>query len=348
MTDPTTPRNTESAEELLPPVTPPSAGFIMQLFVIPLLVVSAIVGVWLLLHWLTSQGTSPTELANDIERLNHGSWQKALTLANQLRDPQNDELQRDAALCQQLAQQLETRLKDGGDDTQNIWLRFYLCQALGLFELPDGLPSLAAAATAQQSLADIKVQRAALHAIGSLAARLGPETVYQREDVVEALAAAATSFEQTAENDEATRTGRLEHKRLRSTAAVLLGGHDAPRHHELLHQLVEDPDRDVRYNAAVALAKLGDPKCLDLLIEMANFVPDRPDQMGLSIQELEDWRLFKRSEIVKSAIYATQAFQSRNKDVPLDALVAAVRQALPDVQDEEALQVANSLLGEDS
>ena len=37
-----------SRPEELPPVTPPSAGYIVQLFLIPALIVMAVVGVWAL------------------------------------------------------------------------------------------------------------------------------------------------------------------------------------------------------------------------------------------------------------------------------------------------------------
>jgi hypothetical protein len=166
----------QMADDLLPPVSPPSSGFIMQLFVIPLLIVMIIIGIWLLFNWVANRDRRPVDLAQDIERLNHASWQKALTLANQLRDDRNHDLRQDRQLCDQLASQLRFRIEEGGSDQERVWLRIYLCRALGDFELGDGLPALILAAQHQESIEDVEVRRAALQAIGILINRIGTPT----------------------------------------------------------------------------------------------------------------------------------------------------------------------------
>ena len=45
---------TDDGESALPPVEPPSAGFIVQLFVVPALIVLAVVGVWALFGKIAS------------------------------------------------------------------------------------------------------------------------------------------------------------------------------------------------------------------------------------------------------------------------------------------------------
>jgi hypothetical protein len=51
--------STLSPNDALPPVEPPSAGFILQLFVIPGVIVTIIVLVWLLFNWLAQMGNDP-------------------------------------------------------------------------------------------------------------------------------------------------------------------------------------------------------------------------------------------------------------------------------------------------
>ena len=56
-------------EDLLPPVEQPSARFIVQLFVVPALIVMAIVGVWLSFSWLVRSTTiGPDKLIEGMER----------------------------------------------------------------------------------------------------------------------------------------------------------------------------------------------------------------------------------------------------------------------------------------
>src|SRR5580704_2519182 len=73
----------------LPPVQPPSAGFIVQLFVIPALIVLAVVGVWALFGKIASSDEDWRELVEDIRNTNqHRRWRGADGLARLLQDDQ--------------------------------------------------------------------------------------------------------------------------------------------------------------------------------------------------------------------------------------------------------------------
>ena len=50
----------------LPPVKAPSAGFLVQLFLIPMIIVSIIVMVWVLFSWIAHMGTDPRDLVRDL------------------------------------------------------------------------------------------------------------------------------------------------------------------------------------------------------------------------------------------------------------------------------------------
>ena len=75
---------TVSAEHLLPPVEPPSAGFIVQLFVIPGLIVAAIVVIWLMFSWIARSATDAQSFLTELKRNNGSRWQAALNLATAL------------------------------------------------------------------------------------------------------------------------------------------------------------------------------------------------------------------------------------------------------------------------
>ena len=93
----------------LPPVEAPSAAFLLQLFMIPMIIVAIVVTVWLMFSWLAHLGSDPRDLVRDLGSLNKSSWQKAWTLSNLLRDPENDELRDDQELAGELIRVLDRK-----------------------------------------------------------------------------------------------------------------------------------------------------------------------------------------------------------------------------------------------
>ncbi|MEJ7591504.1 MAG: hypothetical protein WKF77_08135 [Planctomycetaceae bacterium] len=89
---PPTLESTQSAgfrPEELPPVTPPSAGFIVQLFLIPALIVMAVVVVWALFGKLADSDNDWKQLATELSSSNeHRRWRAALGLAQLLQNEQ--------------------------------------------------------------------------------------------------------------------------------------------------------------------------------------------------------------------------------------------------------------------
>ena len=86
----------------LPPVEPPSAAFLVQLFLVPGLIVAIIVCVWLAFHWLAHLGNDPQAYVRTLRRDNEGRWQAALNLANDLRGPGGAALKADEPLATEL------------------------------------------------------------------------------------------------------------------------------------------------------------------------------------------------------------------------------------------------------
>src|SRR4051794_34912574 len=95
-----------SPDDALPPVEPPSAGFILQLFIVPGVIVVIIVMVWLMFNWLVRQGSDPEAYIAALERNNEARWQAASNLADALRNDRSEEaalLKRDSRLATRLA-----------------------------------------------------------------------------------------------------------------------------------------------------------------------------------------------------------------------------------------------------
>jgi HEAT repeat protein len=241
-----------SPDEALPPVQPPSAGFIVQLFVVPAVIVSAIVLVWLLFNWLAQMGDDPRKYLAALERDNVSRWQVAVNLANALRNPRNAELRNDPQLAKELVAILERDLAADNQDEHDMALRLYLCKALGEFEIGTGAEALAQVARQQLAEREIEVRLAALESLSLLAANVGP-----REPELIELAGQVLS-EAAKDNDPQVRT----------RAAYGLGVLATDGARETLALLLQDASPYVRCNAANGLARSGDPRSIPVLVEM--------------------------------------------------------------------------------
>src|ERR1700676_5512578 len=92
----------------LPPVEPPSAAFLVQLFLIPGLIVGIIVLVWSLFHWLADTGgVNPQKYVQKLRTDSPDLWQTAEHLAEMLRNDRRNELRGDPKLAAELADILQ-------------------------------------------------------------------------------------------------------------------------------------------------------------------------------------------------------------------------------------------------
>src|SRR5882757_6684615 len=111
MASPSDGRKTILPQNSLPPVEPPSAGFIVQLFVVPGVIVTIIVLVWLMFNWLAQQGNDPYSYVEALGHNNDARWQAASNLADALQMEKKDgELRNDPAIAKKLAAILDTEI----------------------------------------------------------------------------------------------------------------------------------------------------------------------------------------------------------------------------------------------
>jgi hypothetical protein len=255
-TDPLDPRDPARAPALsdLPPVEAPSAGFIVQLFVIPAVIVAVVIVVWLLFGKLAGGERDAMEYVR-LLRAPNANWRAANRAAFELASLiQNDpKLASDPKLLGELTDLLAYEL----DHPENPEMTQYVALALGKFQTLDAraangqkIDPLAILARALSEKQPAPVRIAAAASLAKHAARL--EGGLDDEKAVQALGEAGQNGESS----------------LREVAAYALGFFGGPRAAEVLRERLNDPDRFVRYNAAIALARRGDLAARGTLREM--------------------------------------------------------------------------------
>ena len=323
-----------SPDDALPPVEPPNASFILQLFFVPGVIVAVVVMIWLMFNWLAHKGNDREAFVRALQRNNEARWQAAFNMANELRadrGSRNPKLAGDSQLAAQLAGILDREIDGDNSDENSITLRIYLCRALGEFRVTDGLPTLIKAAANERNDDEAAVRRAALEGIAMLAANIS-----------EAQAAPGHSgpTPETLVDDAPLREVLLKDAqdpdpRTRAAAAVAIGVIGGPELVEKLHVMAEDTNADVRYNAATRLAHLGDAAAVPMLAEMLD--PD--EKVGIELEKNEGMRPYKRGLITINALCATAQLAEHNTQADLSSLKAAVEKLLandpaPDVRIE--------------
>jgi len=317
-------------DEALPLVEPPTAGFIIQLFVVPAVIVSIIVMLWLMFSWLAHMGDNPDKYIAALQRNNPSRWQAASSLALALQRPGNEKLKTDVEQANKLAALLSNEIDDApryaGDTNRDnyVKLRAFLARVLGEFHLPDQvLPTLLKAATTQQYEDDIVVRRAAIEAIAVLASNNELKTAEIREPLL-ALSAEDSSS-------------------IRSATAYTLGVVGGDWAIDRLARMLDDAHPSVRYNAATGLARHGQPEAIDVLIEMLNpeIVPSADGE------ESPENRLAQEMQIRHTALNASRVLFEVDPDVKSESLRRALSELLEDAELEEVTRVeAMSLMHE--
>lgn len=280
-------------DDALPPVEPPSAAFLVQLFVVPAVIVTIIILVWAAIHWLAQLGNDPQGYVRALRRNNEGRWQVAFNLAGDLRGPSGTALKNDVGLAGELASILADEV-DGGRTRgagrageQSRTLTGYLCRALGEFAVPEAAPPLA---TRAADVADPETAQAAVEALAVLS---------------ENLSAAGREFaDPTAVSTALLAASRSDVDGLRSAAAFTLGVVGGDPAWERLVELVDDADDAVRFNAAIGLVRQGRPEAWDACAEMLS-LPDVSPPPGDRKAQAERYR---RAMIVVNAIKALGRF----------------------------------------
>jgi hypothetical protein len=262
----------------LPPVEPPSAGFIVQLFVIPAAIVAVVVVVWLLFGKLAGGERPAMDYVQTIENESaNRRFRAAYELANLIRN--TDSLARDPELLGRLNSLLARELSGGKDES----VQNFLALSLGEFKIletkgsAEGVsPPLETLARAVEPGHPTPVRIAGAMSLAKHAARL--ENTLDDPKAIAALVAAGTDPD----------------VELRQVSAFALGFFAGEPASAALRERLGDEDRSTRYNAAVALGRKDDPAAVNVLREMLTpeelertVVSESPDEKRSRIEALE-------------------------------------------------------------
>ncbi|EAQ82629.1 HEAT repeat domain-containing protein [Blastopirellula marina] len=262
-----------SPDDALPEVKPPTSKFLMQLFIAPLLIVLGAVSFVLIPQFLAGWHGDPRTYVEELQRPSDTAWQSAWNLAEALHDRRNEELKNDPAFAAQLSHLLDEQLTDSGKlGEKDIWLRSFLCRAIGTLKTPEGLPTLLQAANQDATPEDQQVRLAAVEALAEAIDNLGAAGLRDDPQIWETLQAAST-----ARSDSALPFPQRYEDQLRSRACFALGVLGGDRANDRLAELTSDSFSDVRYNAATGLARQGDLRATPMLLEMLdpNVLPEK-------------------------------------------------------------------------
>ncbi len=247
-------------EELLPPVETPSARFIVQLFIVPALIVAGIVGVWLSINWLVRTTTiGPDKLIDGVEKgPSVARWQRASELADMLHNKRYASLKRDHESANRLAQILVREIdqsRDGNDGQESATLRYFLARRWASSRCSMGLVRCCRRRkrNARRRMRWCDAGRSKRLAVRAFSLqKLEPPQQLAHPDLEAAL----------------SRLSADEDATIRSAAAYALGQLGTAAAIKQLEVLVNDSDKDTRYNAAIALAHRGNTKSAETLAEM--------------------------------------------------------------------------------
>ena len=246
-----------TSSESLPPVEPPSAKFIVQLFVVPGLIVATIVGVWLLFGKLASAEQDWQALLADMKSSNeHRRGRGAMGLAQALAIDQNRKLDgprltTNPQVAQELSAFLADTLKSSSREPVVIDQQAFLTRTLGLLDVPEAvLPVLC---EAMQETRDREVRKNAVAAVATIAHRANDRgTPLTDAGILEELSAVSRDSDPL----------------LRSLAALTLGFFPLELADQSLTVLIADADANTRANAAVAFTRHKSLKAVPVLQEV--------------------------------------------------------------------------------
>jgi hypothetical protein len=306
-----------AADELLPPVEPPSASFILQLFVVPALIVLVVVLLGWLVTLLATSAQDPHEIVANLRSSSQLRWQQASDLGDMLRnDKAYPEIRQDEQLAVELAKLLQEEVKAGKDDPDAITMRTFLCWALRSFAMTEGVDALVLAARDDK---DPSVRGEAIKALAVLADDLRlqeSEELIFNDDLVDTFIALANDKNDLIRTETAFALGTL----------VQLPDAD-PRLTDELVKLVDDLYPYARYNAALALARQGNMVVVPAVAEMLDL-----ESLSVSVKTDEDetFQKFNRNTILKNGLQATENLHQKSPQADLSELRAAIEKLITD------------------
>ena len=252
----------EPDAEELPPVKPPSAGFIVQLFLVPGLIVLVVVGVWALFGKMAAGEQDWKMLVAEIGQKNpHRRWRGAMGLAQMLhadaRREDGKKLSENREVAEALCGMFEEELKSNNTRADDIQQQAFLARALGLLDVPDVvLPTLQKGMRPQSNAEERKeIRKNAIAAVAVIAGRAQQRD--KSKDPSEPGPRRRVVVEFPGLLDDIVLVSKDADPLIRQLGAYTLGLLPDPESRKRLTVMLGDKDEKTRVNAAVALARQG-------------------------------------------------------------------------------------------
>lgn len=299
--------------EDLPPVEPPSAGFIVQLFLIPMLIVGAIVGVYALFGQLAGGEQDWRTLVSELRNSNeHRRWRAASGLAHLLkvdadRGENGQQLAKNPEIAKALLEVLEEQETGESQLSRKKALNHqqYLITALGLLDQPKTvIPALQEHMTAKTDQ-DEGVRLEALRSIFLIANRTAERAREEnRPMLLEELVEIPSLV------DDVIAVSKESEPLFRQVAAFALGFLPSPQSRQRMEVMLGDSDQHAKVNAAIGLSRqestAGWPVYLEVL---GNAEDESAEQEGMdlvivkntlkAVKDLdEEWSESQKDELV--------------------------------------------------
>lgn len=237
----------------LPPVKPPSAGFIVQLFLIPALIVLAVVGVWALFGRMAAGEHDWRELVDEIRNTNeHRRWRGANGLATLLDSDQRlaergERLSQNPEIASALAELLREGLEKRSQREDDLKQQAFVAMTLGLSDVRG--TTFPVLIEAMQPPHDREVRMSAVKAVAVASGR-----ALERKDSVSDAPLVDALIHVTRDEDVI----------LRQLGTFTLGLVPSAATKNRLEVLLGDSDESTQINAAISLARLKSTAGLDV------------------------------------------------------------------------------------
>ena len=217
------------------------------LFVFPMLIAVTMAVLLSTVVLLTHEEESPESLITAIKTgAPSKRWQKAFELSNELN--KQGGMLRSAGIMNEVIHILNDR------EHYDAKTRAYMAMALGRFQSPEAEAALLRALEQVDDQEDPKLGIFLIWTVGNMEEALLSVPGYPGTDSNASLAV--------------VRFLESKHDELRKTAAYVLGALGDKKVTPALKRSLEDPVIDVRWNAALSLARLGDDSGKEILLQM--------------------------------------------------------------------------------
>lgn len=310
--------------DTLPPVEPPSARFIVQLFLIPALIVGGVIGIYFLFGRLATGELDWREQVDNVRSQNpHVRWRGALSLAQML--------DADARLGnegQQLAAnpEIATALTELFTETRDITPRDeqtasqveFLAKALGRLDDPAAVFPVLLAAINEDG--DPLVRKHSLNALAMIAGRALEQ---QRPLSEPSLVAPIVDVSQSSDPLD------------RHQAAFILGMMSSPDAEHRLEVLLQDGDLMTRANAAIGLARQDSQAGLPIFEDVFADAIARPIDPSDVTNEEQGNDYFERTLLLKNSLRAVELLGPQLSGEQRKRLVKLLEQVADATRDVE-------------